>query len=103
MKKLTPFIVKWESVMTEYDSTLINDWEADNNTISFWHPPIDEIRETVIHELLHVILEKYYYTHTSAPILSRRQEEQLVNILANELDNNRKNIIKITKELKEIL
>jgi vacuolar-type H+-ATPase subunit C/Vma6 len=60
------------------------------------------MRPTKLNDL-HVVLDKYYYTKTSAPILSRRQEEQLVNILADELDNNRKNIIKITKELKEIL
>lgn len=37
---------------------------------------------------MHCILHKYYYTRTSNPLLNSKIEEQLVSILANELNNN---------------
>jgi len=80
--------VKWEYIELSYDD-IDHDGEYDNNEIIIckdieqW-----EYRETIIHELMHCILHKYYYTRTSNPLLNSKIEEQLVSILANELNNN---------------
>lgn len=82
-------IVKWEYIDLEYDENIANDGEYLDNEITI-KDGIDiwDLRETIIHELIHCILHKYYYTRTSNPIIKPKIEEQLVNILASELDKN---------------
>ena len=62
---------------------------------------LSDHRDTVIHELIHAILDKYYYVNTSTPVFSKEIEEQLVNILSSELDKNWEGIASITKLIKK--
>jgi len=81
-----------------------NSWEYDDDVIRLDRNNMnkDEYMEAIIHELIHCILDKYYYVNTSNPIINNKIEEQLVNILSNEIANNRKNIKSIHKEIKSI-
>ncbi len=96
------FTVKGDDVIVTVDKKSKKAaWEYDWNGISIFPKAIadGEIRETIIHELFHAILDKYYYANTSNPLLTKKQEEQLVNILSNELDRNRDIIDKLSKTL----
>ena len=91
------FTVKGDDVIVTVDKKSKKAaWEYDWNGISIFPKAIadGEIRETIIHELFHAILDKYYYVNTT-----KKQEEQLVNILSNELDRNRDIIDKLYKTL----
>lgn len=96
------FTVKGDDIIITVDKKSKHcAWEYDWNNISIYPKAIAdwEIRETIIHELLHAILDKYYYVNTSNPLLTKKQEEQLVNILSNELDRNWDIIDKLSKTL----
>lgn len=97
--------VKWNDINITIDKNKENDnaWEYIDGEIYLYKRNIldSEYRETIIHELLHAILDQYYYVNTSSPIFSKEIEEQIVNIISSELDKNRDWINAIYKILKK--
>ncbi len=93
-------IVKWEDINFEYGD-ISNCGEYDDGEMTIKDGlEIWELRETIIHELIHCIFEKYYYTRTSDPVIDPKIEEQLVCILANEIDKNLDTILYKVKRYK---
>lgn len=97
--------MKWEDINIIINNTKDSEncWEYDDGEIYLYKKsiPDTEYRETIIHELIHAILDKYYYVNTSTPVFSKEIEEQLVNILSSELDKNWEGIASITKLIKK--
>lgn len=102
---MTKLSVKWYDINITIDKNKENhnSWEYIDWEIYLYKRNIldSEYRETIIHELLHAILDKYYYVNTSSPIFSKEIEEQIVNIISSELDKNRDGINAIYKILKK--
>ena len=97
--------MKWDDINITIDRNNNNgnaweyiDWDIYLYPKSMW---LSDHRDTVIHELIHAILDKYYYVNTSTPVFSKEIEEQLVNILSSELDKNWEGIASFTKLIKK--